>query len=281
MTDKVDLSLRDKFPESYFIYLGETEAFLPELPARYADLIIADPPYGIPKDMVFGKDVYKERDKWLIWSKIWINHAKRILKPDGNLFIYASHENACFLQTYLYELDMVYRRQIIWYYENNMSRYVKGPACMYECLLWFAKSEDSTFHTIREPYKSTERLKYACNNERGSWTPNPEGRQAGDVWRFPVLSGKRFEDEKVDHPTQKPLSISRRIVKHFSDPGNMVLVPFVGSGTECVAAKELNRRYIGVEKNPEYFKIALKRLENTKRGSLSKKEEDRGILAYV
>ena len=82
----------------------------------------------------------------------------------------------------------------------------------------------------------------------------------GDVWKFPTLSGRRFKDEKVDHPTQKPLSISRRIVKHFSNRNNTVLIPFCGSGSECVACVIENRKYLSYELNKEYIKIAKKDL---------------------
>lgn len=83
---------------------------------------------------------------------------------------------------------------------------------------------------------------------------------AGDVWNFPVLAGKRFEHERVDHPTQKPLSISRRLVKHFSDPGDTVLVPFAGSGSECVAAHIEGRGFLGFDLNPDYVELARKRV---------------------
>ena len=85
-------------------------------------------------------------------------------------------------------------------------------------LLWFSKTKDYIYHEIREPYKSQERLKHKITKNGKVWTPHPEGRMAGDVWMFPVLAGRRFRDEKVDHPTQKPLSISRRLIKHFSNP---------------------------------------------------------------
>ena len=83
---------------------------------------------------------------------------------------------------------------------------------------------------------------------------------AGDIWEFPTLAGKRFAAEKVDHPTQKPMSISGRIVKHFSNEGDLVLVPFAGSGSECLACKESKRDFIGYELNPEYVEIANQRL---------------------
>jgi site-specific DNA-methyltransferase (adenine-specific)/adenine-specific DNA-methyltransferase len=91
------------------------------------------------------------------------------------------------------------------------------------------------------------------------WTPHPDGRQAGDVWRIPTLAGRRFARERTAHPTQKPLALSRRLVEHFSNPGEMIVVPFVGSGSECVAAIECGRRFVGAEINPAYVAIARER----------------------
>jgi DNA modification methylase len=154
---------------------------------------------------------------------------------------------------------MYYRRQIIWHYENGFSGY-KTLNAFYEPLLWFSKSDDYTFHEIREPYKSTERLKNKITKNGKVWSPHPEGRLAGDVWSFPTLAGKRFENEKVDHPTQKPLILCDRLIKHFSNPNDIVFIPFAGSGSECVSAKNNKRIYIGAEINPKYIEIANIRL---------------------
>lgn len=243
------------------IHTGDALEFLRSLPDEYADLIIADPPYSLKKDREFGEGAYLETHAdWLRWCRAWLREAKRLLKPHGNIFVYAIHHNACFLTTYLYEMGLVYRRQIIWHYENGWSRYKNGPACHYEPIIWFARRPDSTFHVIREPYKSTERLKHTITKNGKVWTPHPDGRQAGDVWRFPTLAGRRFAAERTPHPTQKPLSLSRRIVQHFSNPGDMVLVPFVGSGSECVAAVQTGRHYCGAEINKEYLSIAQRRI---------------------
>jgi DNA modification methylase len=160
----------------------------------------------------------------------------------------------------MYELGLEYRRQVIWYYENGWSKYRNGPACHYEPILWFARQRDSTFHVMREPYKSQERLRHAITKNGKVWTPNPAGRQAGDVWKFPTLAGRRFAKERTEHPTQKPLPLSRRLVEHFSNPGDLVVVPFVGSGSECVAAIESGRAFIGAEINPAYVEIAHSRI---------------------
>ncbi len=243
------------------VHLGDATDFLRMLPDSSADLIIADPPYSLHKDREFGKGAFFDsRDEWLTWCKHWLSEAKRILKPTGNLFVYAIHHNACFLQTYMYEIGLLYRRQIIWHYENGWSKYRNGPACHYEPILWFAHRNDSTFHVIREPYKSQERLRHTITKNGKVWTPHPDGRQAGDVWRFPTLAGRRFAAERTEHPTQKPESLSRRLVEHFSNPGEMVVVPFVGSGSECVVAVECARRFVGAEINPAYVEIARSRI---------------------
>lgn len=244
------------------IHSGDALAFLRSLPDECADLIIADPPYSLAKDKEFGEGAYfNSRDEWLSWCKEWLVEAKRLLKSTGNLFVYAIHHNACFLQCYLYEIDLEYRRQIIWHYENGWSKYRNGPACHYEPILWFSKQRNSTFHIIREPYKSTERLKHTITKNGRVWVPNPEGKQAGDVWNIPTLAGRRFADERTEHPTQKPLVLSRRLVEHFSNPGDLVVVPFVGSGSECVAAKRTGRRFVGAEINERYVAIAQRRIE--------------------
>ncbi len=243
------------------IYEGDALEFLSTLPDSSADLIIADPPYSLEKDKEFGEGAFfNSREEWLVWCKRWLGEAKRILKPTGNLFVYSIHHNACFLQCYMYEIGLEYRRQLIWHYENGWSKYSNGPACHYEPILWFAKRADSTFHVIREPYKSQERLKHVITKNGKVWKPHPDGRQAGDVWRVPTLAGRRFAKERTAHPTQKPLALSRRLVEHFSNAGDLVVVPFVGSGSECVAALEEGRHFVGAEINAAYVNIARARL---------------------
>lgn len=242
---------------------GDALDLFSALPDECADLIIADPPYSLEKDREFGKGAFFEsRDLWFDWCKRWLRQSKRVLKPKGNLFVYAIHRNACFLQCFMYELGLQYRRQIIWNYENGWSRYTNSPACHYEPILWFARDKDSTFHVIREPYKSQNRLKHKITKQGKIWIPNPAGRQAGDVWRIPTLAGRRFSAERTEHPTQKPLALSSKLIEHFSNPGDLVIVPFVGSGSECVAAVEAGRSFIGAEINPAYVAIARSRLQN-------------------
>lgn len=224
------------------------------------DLIIADPPYNLGKNFGNSSDKWKSIQDWILWSKKWIDVSVDRLKPTGSIFIYGIHDHICHLQVYLYEKNLKYRRQIIWHYENGFSTYKNTPAATYESILWFSKTDNYTYHKIREPYKSQERLKSKIIKNGKTWEPHPDGRHAGDVWNIPVLAGKRFANEKEDHPTQKPLKLCDRIMNHFSNEGDLVLIPFAGSGSECVSAINNKRNFIAFEINKKYIKLAKKRL---------------------
>lgn len=244
------------------IYEGDSLNLFKKIDSNSVDLIIADPPYGIKMD--FGNNDkwnLQNHDEWFDWMKLWLVESKRVLKPDGSIFVYGIHHNIGYIQAHLYGLGLHYGRLFIWHYENNFSTYKRSPAATYEPLLWFYKGKNYTYNTIREPYKSTERLKNKIIKNGKVWTPNPEGKHGGDVWSIPTLAGKRFAEEKADHPTQKPLAICDKIINHFSNKHDLVLVPFAGSGSECVSAKKNDREYIGFELNSKYVEMTETRLK--------------------
>jgi DNA modification methylase len=241
------------------IYLSDCIMFMKDLPSASVDLIIADPPYNLKKDFGNRSDFWPNANEWFNWSKKWIDECIRILKPTGNIFIYGIHQYICYIHCYMYEKNMEYRRQIIWYYENGFAGY-KTLNAFYEPILWFSKTNEFTFREIREPYKSNKRLKNKIIKNGKEWKPNPEGRLAGDVWYFPTLAGRRFRNEKVEHPTQKPLKLCDRLIRHFSNTNDVVFIPFAGSGSECVSAKINRRNFVATEINPQYIDIANKRL---------------------
>ena len=242
------------------IHPGDAIDLLRSLPDQCAGLVVADPPYSINKD--FGPTTVKRNlTQWIEWSRIWLSEAARILASRGNIMIYSLHSSAAYLHVELARLGLAYRRQIIWHYENGFNTYRKAPPSEYEVILWFGRNENSTYHPLRKPYKSQERIRHKITKNGKLWQPHPEGRLEGDVWYVPTLAGRRFVKEKLPHPTQKPLELATRIVAHFSNPGELVVVPFVGSGTECIAASALERPFIGAEINPEYVELANRRLE--------------------
>ena len=244
--------------------------YLRQIPENSVQLIVADPPYNLgPK---FGNDKeWMNDNEWLPWCVEWLKECKRILAPDGNLIVYGIHHYLCFLQVELYKLDMQYRRQIIWHYENGFSTYKRSLATHYEPLIWFSKTKDYYFDEIREPYKSQERLKSKVIKNGKEWFPNPNGRIAGDVWKFPTLAGRRFAGEKVNHPTQKPMSISERLIRHFSEEGATVVIPFAGSGSECVAAAMNGRHFLASELKLEYVQLGNSRVQEALTGGVTSK----------
>jgi len=241
------------------VELGDCVNLLRTLPDHSAQLVIADPPYNLGKRFGGGPR-WTHIDQWLPWCHQWLGESTRVLDAAGSIFVFGIHHYLCYLQCHLYELGLYYRRQIIWHYENGWAGYTRSPAAHYEPILWFSKGERYTYHPIREPYKSTERLKHPVIKNGKAWRPHPDGRHAGDVWKFPTLAGRRFRDEKVDHPTQKPLALTDRIVRHFSNAGDLVVVPFAGSGTECVSARRLGRQFWACECNPRYVDLARQRI---------------------
>jgi DNA modification methylase len=233
--------------------------FLKSCDDASADLIIADPPYGIDKS--FGvKESWSNIEEWALWCEQWLAECKRVLKASGNLMVYGIHNYLCYNQVSLFNLDMLYRRQFIWHYENGFCGNRKLPRATYEPFLWFTKSDEFYFEEIREPYKSEDRLRYKVVKNGKTWQPNPNGRIAGDVWSIPTLAGRSFRDEKVDHPSQKPLVLSERIVRHFSPSGGHVLIPFAGSGSECVAAYRNGRTFAATDINAYFRALAEQRL---------------------
>lgn len=234
--------------------------FLRGVESETADLIIADPPYGIDKS--FGTpDVWaKNISKWSEWCELWLAESVRVLKPGGSIMVYGIHNYLCYNQVSLFKLGMTYRRQFIWHYENGFCGNRWLPRATYEPLLWFTKGDGFYFEEIREPYKSEERLKYKVTKGGKVWQPNPNGRIAGDVWNIPTLAGRSYQDEKVAHPTQKPLVLSERLVRHFAPEGGLIVIPFSGSGSESVAAYRAGRRFEATDINSDYVAIAEKRL---------------------
>lgn len=234
--------------------------FLCSLDDGSADLIIADPPYGIEKS--FGvHEPWNNIEEWAIWCEGWLKESQRVLTDKGSLLLYGIHNFLCYNQVSLFKLGMNYRRQFIWHYENGFCGNRRLPRATYEPLLWFTKTDQFFFEEIREPYKSEARLKYKITKGGKVWQPNPKGRIAGDVWPIPTLAGRRFKDEKVDHPTQKPLVLSERLVRHFSPPKSTIVIPFAGSGSECVAAIRNGRSFLATETNSYFRTLAEARLK--------------------
>ena len=241
------------------------------------DLVLTDPPYNVGKD--FGNrsdnlplDVFLEN----MYSRI--DKLKELLSDNGSIVWFGIHDYICFIQVYMYQIGLFYRRMNIWHYENGFSRSTKEPATHYEPFLWFSKNAHTWTYNVDEvriPYKSTQRLKSPikykdANGNVKIWQPSEKGAMRGDVWNFPTLAGKAFSNERTTHPSQKPESLITELVKAFCPMNGeiyegKILDPFHGSGTLGVCCEKLNNaghkiKWTGIEIEKKWCDIAQQRI---------------------
>jgi site-specific DNA-methyltransferase (adenine-specific) len=259
-------------PSRQEIIEGDCLKILPTLDADSAQIIIADPPYNIGKD--FGNDSDKQpMDEYLVWCDQWIKECLRVLKPNGTMFIYGFSEIlALILSKVPYG---VHRRWIVWHYTNKNVASLNFWQRSHESILVLWKS-DKVFHRddVREAYTegflngaagkertATEGRFQAKGGKTTTYKAHPNGALPRDVIKIPALAGGAGMNERVDHPTQKPLTLCDKLLRSCKQADGYVLVPFAGSGSECLAAKKLGLPYIGIELNPEYVKLITERLQ--------------------
>jgi site-specific DNA-methyltransferase (adenine-specific) len=234
------------------------------------DIIICDPPYNIGKD--FGNDSDKQQmDTYLLWCDNWIAECLRILKPEGTLYIYGFSEILAFIRTRI----TCNVRWLIWHYTNKVTPSLNFWQRTHESILCCYKNKP-VFNRddVREPYTETF-LKNAAGKVRKptlgrfsngdketTYTAHQGGALPRDVIKVPALAGGAGKKERVDHPTQKPLNLCDTLIKASLNKSSQTLlvVPFVGSGSECVSAKNNNINFIGFEINSNYITTANTRL---------------------
>ncbi len=230
------------------IEAGDAVQCLSCLEKNSIDLIVADPPYNLGKN--YGNNIdLKDRQDYQDFTKDWLTQAYRILKPGGSLYCFMGVKFIARLYLLLEEdLHMTPQGWITWHYTQGMGR-KRGFSPRHEDILWFSKGEDATFNLddVRVPQKYFRKR----NNMSGA---NP-----GDVWQFSHVH--YCAAERLPHPTQKPEALLERIITASSNPGEIVLDPFLGSGTTARVAQILDRRSIGFDINPDYVEMARERLD--------------------
>jgi len=253
---------------------GDTIKILPTLDADSAQIIIADPPYNIGKD--FGNDSDKQpMDEYLLWCEQWIKECLRILKPNGTMFIYGFSEIlALILSKVPYNIN---RRWIVWHYTNKNVPSLHFWQRSHESVIVLWKS-DKIFHRddIREAYtegflngaagkeRKATKGRFSKGDKKTTYTAHANGALPRDVIKIPALAGGAGMNERVDHPTQKPLALCDKLIRSCkqSATDGYVLVPFAGSGSECLAAKIVGLPFIGIELNADYVKLINERLKD-------------------
>ena len=248
------------------IFHGDSLEILKTIESESVQLIFADPPYNLSGNDLktvgskTGGNWSKVNEEWDIMSEDefldfnnkWIDLSKKTLKQNGSIFIACSQHNIAEVMLSLKINGLVIKNIITWQKTNpmpNVTRRVLTHST--EFIVWAVKGKGWIFNyeILKElnPEKSKDGLT----------------KQMRDVWTFPVVQGKeRIHDEygKAIHPTQKPEKMLEWIISGFSNKNDLVLDPFCGSGTTYKIAKNLNRNFIGIEKENKYIKVINDRL---------------------
>ena len=242
---------------------GDSLEELKKIPSETFNLIFADPPYNLQlKGELTRPDrskVSAVNDKWDQFENFkkydeftyeWLNECKRILKKDGAIWVIGSYHNIFRVGTAIQNLGFWILNDVIWNKNNPMPNF-RGTRFTnaHETLIWASKSEKSKYTFNYQSLK--------CLNDDLQMRSN---------WSLPICSGSERlkKNGKKIHSTQKPESLLHRILLATSNKNDLILDPFLGSGTSAAVAKKLGRNYFGIEKEKNYFKAAEERLKATK-----------------
>ena len=241
---------------------GDTIDHLKSLPENSIDVIFADPPYNLQLENELSRpdsskvnavnddwdqfDSFKDYDNF---SRLWLKEAQRILKPNGTIWVIGSYHNIFRIGYILQDLGYWILNDIIWQKANPMPNF-KGTRFTnaHETIIWASKNKNSK--------------KYVFNYE--AMKSLNENTQMRSDWFLPICNGhERLKDSKGKkvHSTQKPESLLHRVIISSSNPGDIILDPFFGTGTTGAVAKKLSRSFIGIERDNKYIAHAQKRID--------------------
>ena len=221
--------------------------YLKTLPDDSVDLVVTDPPYNVSqkKDLKYGRlSIRKNFGEWDFGfdPEPVLRELKRVLKPKGQIFVFCSTEQIPIYMS-AFKKDWHFRNLLVWYKTNPAPRLSKTN---------FVFANEYILYAINDP-----------KTKPGQVTFNWQGhKEMHNTIITPALQGKERlkKNGKALHPTQKPLSILKKIIQIASKPGDIVLDPFIGVGSTAVACKETKRNYLGCELDRRYYQTAVKRL---------------------
>ena len=269
------------------IIQGDCLLELKKIPDETIDLVYLDPPFFTQRTHELknkkGDKTFSFNDEWLnikeyvdfVQKRIWPLKAK--LKKTGSLFLHCDKAASHYLKVALDEVFGIdqFRSEIVWTYKR-WTNSKKGLLNNHQIIFFYSKSEDFKFNTIYENYSITTNVDQIVqkrtrdNRNKSAYKKNQngqvdlvsakEGVPLGDVWTIPFLNPKARE--RVSYPTQKPILLIEKILQIATNENDIVLDPFCGSGTTLVAAKMMNRNYIGIDISQDAVELAQSRLQN-------------------
>jgi len=227
---------------------------------RSVPLIFADPPYNIGKRFSQSLDKWQSESEYVDWCKQWLSICLRKLTPTGSLYLMASTQSMPYFDMFLRERITILSR-IVWHYDSSGVQAKNRFGSMYEPILHCVVDEKNyTFNADDILIEAKTGAKRGLIDYRKE-NPAPYNTQKvpGNAWYYARVRYRMPEYE--EHPSQKPEALLQRIIRTSSHPGDLVLDPFAGTFTTCAVAQKLHRSSIGIEKEEEYVKIGLRRLD--------------------
>ena len=245
--------------EKDIVIQGDCVSALKTLPTASVDLVFADPPYNLQLGGMLARpdhstvdavdDAWDKFDSFAAYdafSQGWLTEARRVLKPDGAIWVIGSYHNIFRLGRILQDLDFWLLNDVIWRKTNPMPNF-RGRRFTnaHETLIWAARSKEARYSFNYEAMKAL----------------NDDVQMRSD-WELPICTGhERLKQEgRKAHPTQKPESLLARVLLSSTNRGDIVLDPFFGTGTTGAVARRLNRHFIGIEQDEGYVALARERV---------------------
>ncbi len=242
------------------ILAGDCAEVMAGLPEASVDLIFADPPYNLQLrgdlhrpdnsrvDAVDDDwDAFASFAAYDRFTRDWLSQARRVLKPEGALWVIGSYHNIFRVGAAVQDLGFWFLNDVIWRKTNPMPNFRgKRMTNAHETLIWASRSQGAKYTFNYEALKALN-----------------EGVQMRSDWTLPICTGhERLKDAggAKAHPTQKPESLLHRVIVGTTNPGDVILDPFFGTGTTGAVAKMLGRDFVGIERDPTYREVAEARL---------------------
>ncbi len=252
-----------------YLHCGDVLEALSAYRGEPFQLIIADPPYfqvqlGEEWDMAWAS-----AEEYVEWTTRWVRACRRVLRPDGLLYVFGQpgkREHVWLHVCSRLTVEMTFHDLIIWDRAVGYNERSDSFTPQYEMILVLRATADGRPYfdkdAVREPYDEATIRTYLRDKRYKDLEAREahlrKGKYATNLWRIPSLKG--ISREKVGHPTQKPRALIDRIVLSSSRPGDLVLDPFLGSGTTAVSCEEHGRRWVGIERNPDYAALVRRRM---------------------
>jgi len=254
------------------IHQGDALSVLRDLDSESLQLIIADPPYFQVLTDAKWDNTWTSADDYLDWTKSWAKECERLLREDGLIYIFGQlgkREHVWLHLCSMLTRELQFHDMIIWDRAVGYNERSDSFTPQYENILVLRKSEEAKPYfnkdAVRVPYDEKTIQTYLKDkrykDKAARETHLRKGKYATNILRVPSLKGS--SKEKVGHPSQKPIALIEKLITSSSQPGDLVLDPFLGSGTTAEACELHGRQWIGIEKDPAYIEMASRRIKAT------------------